>query len=53
MATEDEEKKLTVKFPEDKSSGGTVLFTTPHNPVDKAADFLPRALNAIKENFRE
>lgn len=53
METE-EEKKLLVKFPEDSSpSNNTLVVTTPNNSVDKAADFLPRALVAIKEYFKE
>ena len=52
MGTE-EKKDLTIKFPEDQSPQGTSLISTPQNPVDKAADFLPRALTSIKENFRE
>jgi len=52
---EDNKKNLIVKFPEDKSSPGTVLGSgnTPNNSVEEVADFLPRALDSIKENFRE
>ncbi len=55
-----EEQQLIVKFPEDQATTGTattavgtVLGATPNNVVDKAADFLPRALSSIKENFSE
>jgi len=41
-----------IKFPEPGASSGTSI-TTPNNPVDQAADFLPRALTAIKVNFKE
>jgi len=51
---EEDKRDLLVKFPEEKSpSGNTLGLTSPNNPVDKAADFLPRALAAIKENFKE
>lgn len=48
----DNKKNLIVKFPEDKSPS-SLTNTAPNNPVDKAADFLPRALASIKENFKE
>ena len=48
-----EEKDLIIKFPEDKSPSGTALTSTPSNPVDQAADFLPRALVSIRGNFKE
>jgi cobalamin biosynthesis protein CbiD len=43
-----------VRFPENEGANETVLAgNTPNNPVDKVADFLPRALSAIREYFRE
>jgi len=58
MTTENKEN-LLVKFPEEPSLGTPVETpinatpSGPDNPVDKAAAFLPRALSAIKENFKE
>ena len=61
MGTEDK-KDLIVKFPEDEkqvSSASPVeqsigaTQATPDNPFDKGAELLPRALSAIKENFKE
>ncbi len=61
METEDK-KDLIVKFPEDEkqiSSASPVeqsigtTQATPDNPFDKGAELLPRALSAIKENFKE
>ena len=53
----EDKKNLLVKFPEEQISSGVPVSTpigaSPNNPVDKAADFLPRALSSIKENFRE
>ncbi len=51
MVIEDK-KELLVKFPED-STGTIIGGVPPNNPVDKAADFLPRALLAIRDNFKE
>src|SRR3989344_4005201 len=48
----EDKKNLIVKFPEE-STGTTIGGESPNNPVDKAADFLPRALVSIKENFKE
>jgi len=59
MDTENK-KDLLVKFPEEESSLEKPVETainatppTPNNTVDKVADFLPRALNAVKDNFKE
>ena len=46
-------KNLLVKFPEGQDQSSTIVALAPNNPVDKAADFLPRALKAIRDNFKE
>ena len=48
----DDKKNLLVKFPEDKAPS-SLTNTAPNNSVEQVADFLPRALSAIKGNFKE
>lgn len=43
-----EKPKITIPENDVQTTG-----TSPDNPVDKAADFLPRALIAIKQYFKE
>lgn len=50
----EDNRNLIVKFPENAAqSGSTIEASPPNNTVEKAADFLPRALVAVKENFKE